>query len=46
MIALALAEETGDILAFLPGAPEIRRVQSQLAAGALPPGTPGAAAVR
>jgi ATP-dependent helicase HrpB len=39
MIALALAEESGDILAFLPGAPEIRRVHSQLAAAALPPGT-------
>ena len=39
LIARALAEERGDILAFLPGAAEIRRVQAQLAAAALPPGT-------
>lgn len=39
MIHLALSEERGDILAFLPGAAEIRRVQSQLNTGALPPGT-------
>ncbi len=38
MIALALGEESGDILAFLPGAAEIRRVHAQLA-GAVPPGT-------
>ncbi|WP_135547392.1 ATP-dependent helicase HrpB [Paenibacillus cymbidii] len=36
-IASALAEEEGDVLAFLPGAGEIRRVQTQLAAMALPP---------
>ncbi len=39
MIAQALAQEHGDILAFLPGAAEIRRVQAQLAAATLPPGT-------
>ncbi|HEY2808451.1 MAG TPA: ATP-dependent helicase HrpB [Steroidobacteraceae bacterium] len=39
MIARALEEEHGDVLAFLPGAAEIRRVQAQLMAGALPTGT-------
>jgi ATP-dependent helicase HrpB len=39
MIALALGEHSGDILAFLPGAPEIRRVHAHLQAAALPPGT-------
>ncbi|MEO7775848.1 MAG: ATP-dependent helicase HrpB [Steroidobacteraceae bacterium] len=32
----ALDETSGDMLAFLPGAPEIRRVLSQLEQGALP----------
>jgi ATP-dependent helicase HrpB len=32
----ALDETQGDVLAFLPGAPEIRRVLSQLQQGALP----------
>jgi ATP-dependent helicase HrpB len=39
MIVLALREQSGDILAFLPGAAEIRRVQGQLEAAALAPGT-------
>ena len=39
MIALALSQEHGDILAFLPGAAEIRRVHAHLAAASLPPGT-------
>ena len=39
IIRRALAEEPGDVLVFLPGAREIRRVQSQLQGGALPPGT-------
>lgn len=39
IIRRALAEETGDVLVFLPGAREIRRVQSQLQGGALPQGT-------
>jgi ATP-dependent helicase HrpB len=39
MIALALSEESGDILAFLPGAAEIRRVHSHLAGASLPRGT-------
>ncbi len=39
MTTLALEEESGDILAFLPGAAEIRRVHAQLVASALPPGT-------
>ncbi len=34
----ALAEERGDVLAFLPGGGEIRRAQALIAAGA-PPGT-------
>ncbi|MBS0581379.1 MAG: ATP-dependent helicase HrpB [Proteobacteria bacterium] len=39
MITRALRDDTGDILAFLPGAAEIRRVQSQLDSAALPRGT-------
>jgi ATP-dependent helicase HrpB len=39
IIRRALAEEPGDVLVFLPGAREIRRVQSQLQGGPLPPGT-------
>ena len=39
IIRRALNEEPGDVLVFLPGAREIRRVQSQLQGGALPPGT-------
>jgi ATP-dependent helicase HrpB len=35
----ALDEEPGDALVFLPGAPEIRRVERTLAEGALPRGT-------
>ena len=35
----ALAESPGDALVFLPGAPEIRRVEANLRAGELPPGT-------
>lgn len=34
LIQRALREQAGDVLAFLPGAREIRRVQAQLAAGA------------
>jgi len=37
-IRLALEESTGDVLAFLPGVGEIRRVQTQLGAQALPHG--------
>jgi ATP-dependent helicase HrpB len=39
IVRRALGEEPGDVLVFLPGAREIRRVQSQLQGGALPPGT-------
>jgi ATP-dependent helicase HrpB len=39
IIRRALGEESGDVLVFLPGAREIRRVHSQLQGGALPPGT-------
>jgi ATP-dependent helicase HrpB len=39
IVRRALAEEAGDVLVFLPGAREIRRVQSQLHNGALPAGT-------
>ncbi len=39
IVRRALGEEPGDVLVFLPGAREIRRVQSQLENGALPPGT-------
>jgi ATP-dependent helicase HrpB len=39
IVRRALAEEPGDVLVFLPGAREIRRVQSQLQGGALPQGT-------
>jgi ATP-dependent helicase HrpB len=39
LVRRALGEEPGDVLVFLPGAREIRRVQSQLQGGALPPGT-------
>jgi ATP-dependent helicase HrpB len=39
MILRALQEEAGDVLAFLPGAAEIRRVQGQLKSAALPRGT-------
>ncbi|MBS0396955.1 MAG: ATP-dependent helicase HrpB, partial [Proteobacteria bacterium] len=35
----ALGEEPGDVLVFLPGAAEIRRVERSLAEGGLPPGT-------
>lgn len=35
----ALAESPGDALVFLPGAPEIRRVEANLRDGELPPGT-------
>lgn len=38
LILRALREEHGDLLAFLPGAREIRRVQSSLAAAQLPTG--------
>ena len=38
-IGRALAEETGSILAFLPGQAEIGRVAERLATRALPPGT-------
>jgi ATP-dependent helicase HrpB len=36
-IAAALREHDGDVLAFLPGAPEIRRVEASLAAQSLGP---------
>ncbi len=39
LIGLALEEEGGDILAFLPGAAEIRRVHSHLQGASLPRGT-------
>ncbi|HTV80045.1 MAG TPA: ATP-dependent helicase HrpB [Steroidobacteraceae bacterium] len=39
IIRRALGEEPGDVLVFLPGAREIRRVQSQLQGGALPENT-------
>jgi ATP-dependent helicase HrpB len=39
IVRRALNEETGDVLVFLPGAREIRRVQSQLQNGPLAPGT-------
>lgn len=35
----ALADQTGDILVFLPGEREIRRTQSELEQGSLPAGT-------
>ena len=35
----ALAEEPGDVLVFLPGAPEIRRLERSLQQVELPPGT-------
>ena len=38
LIVRALREEHGDVLAFLPGAREIRRVQASLAAAQLPDG--------
>jgi ATP-dependent helicase HrpB len=39
IVRRALGEEPGDVLVFLPGAREIRRVQSQLENGELPRGT-------
>jgi ATP-dependent helicase HrpB len=39
IVRRALDEESGDVLVFLPGAREIRRVQSQLQDGPLAPGT-------
>ncbi len=39
IVRRALAEEPGDVLVFLPGAREIRRVQSQLLQGPLPANT-------
>ena len=39
IVRRALAEEHGDVLVFLPGAREIRRVQSQLQNGPLPENT-------
>ena len=39
IVRRALTEEPGDVLVFLPGAREIRRVQSQLQGGPLPAGT-------
>ena len=39
IVRRALDEERGDVLVFLPGAREIRRVQSQLQNGPLAPGT-------
>jgi ATP-dependent helicase HrpB len=39
IVRRALGEERGDVLVFLPGAREIRRVQSQLENGELPLGT-------
>ena len=38
LVLRALREERGDVLAFLPGAREIRRVHSSLAAAQLPAG--------
>jgi ATP-dependent helicase HrpB len=37
LVLRAVREESGDVLVFLPGAPEIRRVQSTLAAASLEP---------
>jgi ATP-dependent helicase HrpB len=39
IVRRALDEETGDVLVFLPGAREIRRVQTLLASSDLPPAT-------
>jgi ATP-dependent helicase HrpB len=39
IVRRAVTEEPGDVLVFLPGAREIRRVQSQLQSGPLPSGT-------
>jgi ATP-dependent helicase HrpB len=39
IVRRALAEESGDVLVFLPGAREIRRVLAQLRNGPLPSGT-------
>jgi ATP-dependent helicase HrpB len=39
IVRRALGEEPGDVLVFLPGAREIRRVQSQLQGAPLPEGT-------
>ena len=39
VVRRAMAEESGDILVFLPGAAEIRRVESTLLADGLPPQT-------
>ena len=39
IVRRALSDEPGDVLVFLPGAREIRRVQSQLQGGVLPQGT-------
>ncbi|HEY1899406.1 MAG TPA: ATP-dependent helicase HrpB [Steroidobacteraceae bacterium] len=39
IVRRALTEEPGDVLVFLPGAREIRRVQAQLQGGPLPSGT-------
>ncbi|HTB66686.1 MAG TPA: ATP-dependent helicase HrpB [Steroidobacteraceae bacterium] len=39
IVRRALSEEAGDVLVFLPGMREIRRVQAQLQNGALPAGT-------
>jgi ATP-dependent helicase HrpB len=39
IVRRALTEEAGDVLVFLPGMREIRRVQSALQNGALPAGT-------
>jgi ATP-dependent helicase HrpB len=40
LIQRALREQPGDVLVFLPGAREIRRVQSLFAAAPAPPGAP------
>jgi ATP-dependent helicase HrpB len=37
-ISASLRDDTGDVLVFLPGAGEIRRVESQLTSRGLPPG--------
>jgi ATP-dependent helicase HrpB len=39
IVRRALSEALGDVLVFLPGAREIRRVQSQLQNGPMPPAT-------
>jgi ATP-dependent helicase HrpB len=39
VVRRAVSGDDGDVLVFLPGAPEIRRVETLLTEGGLPPGT-------